>query len=93
MEEFSIKTDEGKTGVNRMVPVVIILMLLVSVGYLAAGSLIMPDDSGVSSADCDSLNNSFEIVRSDGNTENITLPASYEPYDDENEKNVFTLQD
>ena len=85
LEEFSIKTDEGKTGVNRMVPVVIILMLLVSVGYLAAGSLIMPDDSGVSSADCDSLNNSFEIVRSDGNTENITLPASYEPYDDEND--------
>ena len=57
MEEFNIKTDEGKTGVNRMIPVVIILMLLVSVGYLAAGSLIMPDDSGVSSADCDSLNN------------------------------------
>ena len=51
MEEFNIKTDEGKTGVNRMIPVVIILMLLVSVGYLAAGSLIMPDDSGVSSAD------------------------------------------
>lgn len=90
MDRFKIKTDDEKTGVNRIIPVVIILMLLVSVGYLAAGSLIMPDDSGVSSSDCDSLNNSFEIVHLNGNTENITLPASYEPYDDENDLTLRT---
>lgn len=59
------------------------IMLLVSFGYLTAGNLIMMDDSGVSRKDCEDLSNSFEVVHHDGNTENITLPAAYEPYEDE----------
>lgn len=83
MENFNIKTDENRKGVNRIVPVVMMIMLLVSFGYLAAGNLIMTHDSGVSRADCEDLSNSFEVVHQDGSTENITLPAVYEPYEDE----------
>ncbi|MBR4718826.1 MAG: hypothetical protein IKP31_01145 [Lachnospiraceae bacterium] len=79
------KTETRKNGINKIIPATLLLMLLVSFGYLLAGNIIMVNDSGVSSYDCDTLNNSFEVVHDDGSTENITLPAVYEQYEEESE--------
>ena len=85
MDNNTETNQTKKNRINRIIPAAMLLMFLVSFGYLLAGNLIMFDDSGVSSRDCDTLNNSFEVIHIDGTTENITLPAVYEQYEYDDE--------
>ncbi|MCR4807606.1 MAG: DUF3488 domain-containing protein [Lachnospiraceae bacterium] len=64
-------------AVNKIMPVVMALMILVSLGYLVAGEMILLNDRGVSPKDCTSLDNDFEVELKDGTHENITLPGTY----------------
>lgn len=69
--------------VNKIMPVAMALMCLLGVTYLAAGQLVLPNDSGVSTEDCTPLDTYFEVVRDNGSIENITLPGTYEQYEEE----------
>ena len=69
--------------VNRIMPVAMVLMLLVSLIYLFAGETVLLNDRGVSSRDCVSLDSYFDIEQKDGRTESITLPGTYEQYGDD----------
>ncbi len=68
--------------VNRLMPAAIVIMLLISVTYLAAGQFILMNDRGVSSRDCQSLDTYFEVKGEDGGLESITLPGTFEQYGD-----------
>lgn len=78
-------TEENKTVriLNRIMSVAMILMITVSLLYLFAGQTVLPNDRGVSTGDCLSLDTSFEVERMEGGHESITLPATYENYTDD----------
>ena len=69
--------------VNRVMPVAMVLMLLVSLTYLFAGEIVLLNDRGVSTVDCISLDAYFDVELKDGRTESITLPGTYEQYGDD----------
>ena len=69
--------------VNRIMPVALVLMLLVSLTYLFAGETVLLNDRGVSTDDCISLDSYFEAELKDGSNESITLPGTYEQYGDD----------
>ena len=86
MGDNDTKNKIGK--IDKIMHTALFTMLLISVMYLAAGEIILPNDRGVSSKDCIDLSESFEVVLDDGITENITLPTTYEP---EQESDGITL--
>jgi hypothetical protein len=69
--------------IDRIMPAAMVLMLLVSMSYFLAGQFILPNDRGVSSDNATSLDIFFDVVWENGDTENITLPTTYEPNKDE----------
>ena len=73
---------------NKVIKLAMILMLLVSGGYLLAGQLVLPNDRGVSSADATSLDLTFDLVNENGELENISLPITY----DRHEEDELTLR-
>lgn len=79
----TIEESKPVKVINRIMPVGVVLMLLVSLSYLFAGQIVLPNDRGVSTQDSVSLENSFDIEHKDGGHESITLPATYENFTDE----------
>ncbi|MCR5356822.1 MAG: hypothetical protein K6E63_05390 [Lachnospiraceae bacterium] len=74
--------------IKRIVGTAFVLMLLVSMGYLIAGLMILPNDRGVASSDAEELSNAFEVLHDGGDTEMVTIPSTYE---DAEESGTLTL--
>ncbi len=70
--------DRKVFKLNSLMRTALVLMMLVSIAYLVAGEFFLPGDRGVSSKGCRALADSFEIMLPAGDTEAVTLPATYD---------------